>query len=785
MADNRNQNSIRNFLFLLTVIGLGLLWYFHQSIWLYLTSLSLAVVLSYLLFVVLPILILISLPVISRIYHHYQRAKQVETVRLMISRADEHTRSDMINFFDFLNGVLLPSFSVQYYYKGANNFIWEIKSNQGKKEIYLSATGNLLDTITRNLHSVYPHVRFEKVEQKKEPMPNAFMQLKLERKWFHSIETIELDSDFGAIKYDKSLVDSLLTAMDESEGSSGVQFIITPISQEKQKRNRIKHRLAKVGGALFECEIRVHAEDNHILKGIIGTIGEVNAQNNIVPENILQYEIRKKFKHYWWNYLHYHKLPSLVFGPKMKFASFHLATLLQIPSSKLRVSGMERATNRRLPIPAGVPREEEVELPFLETEDGLRTGLTEDMRRRHLLILGTGASGKTTALHSYSIPYLYRKDEPSIIIASNPNEAKDFLSYVPADRKVYIIDMDTPSQWGVNFLANDEIPADIMAENLVGIFQSVFGGKIKNMDFIGQAFLALRLAREKSPEWKAAVPQIDLRHIKEVLANEKYRLRLIQALPKDSTLRRYWIERTQLIRNPRYFVTYIAPILAIFGRVLSTERLTKTLCHPRTIDLKRMLYEEKAVVLFHGGKWDFGFDMNGFAGSMFLAHVYHTLLEQFYIPLPNDRMITNLFLDDFGGFTGRILMMLCTRSSRIGVRLAASTNTMNDIHESVRNFIDSAIGNKVMFQTYTPDEANRWSQLMDRLEFDDFMHMARYHVAVWMMVNNERLDPFIAKVIHYPEYQKFADAHPWPIEDKDLRLSEIVMPEMSAGEQVI
>ncbi|SHE78430.1 DNA helicase HerA, contains HAS-barrel and ATPase domains [Seinonella peptonophila] len=781
----KNAGNLRTLFILLILVGLASLWFYHKELFILVSSLSIASIIATLLFVVLPIAILLSLPWISRIYQYFQRSKQLETVRLVISKVDEQNRIDMINFFDFLNGVLLPAFSVQYYYQGSNYFSWEIKSMQGQKEIYISATGDLLSTILRNLQSIYPHVRFEKVEQAKEPVPKEFMQLQLERKWFKSLETVELDSDFGAIKYDKSLTDSLLAAMDEVDGNAGVQFVVAPYSLNKQKRNRLKYRLAKVGGALFECEVRVYADNNQILKGLIGTIGEVNTNNSIVPESIMRYELRKYFQQYWWNFLVSNKMPSLFFGPKMTFASYHLATLMQLPSPRLRVGGMKRFTNRRLPVPAGIPVNDGAEFPLLETEDGVKVTLTEEMFGRHLLVLGGGASGKTMTLTSHMISYISNRDQPSIIISSNPNEAKDFLSLVPSDRKVYIIDMDTPGEWGVNFMSNDETPADIMAENLVGIFQAVFGSKIKNMDFIGQAYLALRAARELSPAWKEAVPAIDLRHIKEVLANEKYRLRLIQALPPDSTLRRYWIERTQLIRNPRYFVTYIAPILTVFGRILSTERLTKTLCHPNTIDLKRILYEEKAVVLMHGGKWDFGFDMNAFSSSMFLAHVYHTLLEQFYIPLPKERLMTNLFLDDFAGFTGRMMMMLCTRGRRIGVRIAASSNTIEDINGSVQNFLDSIIGNKIIFRSYTPDDAKRWSGLMDRLEYDDFMHLTPYHAAVWFMINNERQEPFIAKPILYDHEMKYRDMHPWPEENRNLKLHDIVMPQVGKGEQAI
>lgn len=730
--------------------------------------------------VVFFILLQIGLYVLRK-YQIYTRTAEMETVRIILPRAESKSNSDLINFFDFLNGALLPEFPWQYWYTGAHTFVWEVRmGRKGEKDIYLSASGDMLTLITRNLRTIYEHVRFEKVEREQHDLPKEFMQMRLQRSWRHSIETIELQDKMGAINYQKTMLDSIFQTLDELDGEAGVQFVISPLSLYLQRRQQLHHRLAKIGGAIFECEIRIFSSSKTIQKGLIGTIGEVNAQNNIIPESIFFYQVRHWFKEYWWRELVEKRRFSFLMGPKLWFASYHLASMLQFPSAKLRVRGMSRYQHRRMPIPQGVPTNEEVMSPIGETDEGVKVGLNDNMWKQNLLVLGTGGTGKTTMLGQHASHWLAKRDEGALVIGSQPHELMFMLQFVPDYKKVYIIDMDKPSQYGINFLSNDDYPADIMVEDLISIFDPPFKGKIKNMDFISQAFLGLRKARDVSSEWRKAVPSIDLRHIKEVLANEKYRIRLIQALPADSSLRRFWIERTQLMRNPRYYVTYIAPVISVFDRLLSIDRVSKTLCHPNTIDLKKALLEEKAVVALHGGKWDYGFNVSDFTGNMMLTHLYHSILHQRDLP-ESERVNVNLLLDDFGGLCSRVMMMLMVRAWKINVRAACAAGTWFDVPENMRIFINIVFPNKVLFRSHNIEDASHWSDLLDLLETDDLLHMKHRYAAMWFKANDEQKDPFIARAVFKRDQARWEEYHiknNWPSEDKNLKLHPITMPEI-------
>lgn len=702
-----------------------------------------------------------------RVYHYRRRVQEMKTVRLIISRYDELDSKQMVYFFNFVYRVLQPFFSMQSFLKGKDHFVWEIYMEKGKKNFYLSAPGHLLNSIVKNLQSSYPHLRYEPVTHvQKKNIPYAFVQLRSIKKWFQSKSTTNHNARFAP---SQNMTHALLVILDESAGDAGIQWILTP--QKKQK-------IARGNDSLFACDIRLFAEQKQLLDGLVNTLGTGVGSHSLSPESYLHQKIHGYFRSYWWNFLYQQRVPGLFIRSKNIMTAHELAIFIQLPHSQVRVSGIVRSPNHRFPVPAKILKQSQVELPTFEMENGMKIGIRDQDLEQHMLFVGPPPTGKTKAVVSQAIPYFYRESESSVIIASTIEEAEYFLGFIPPHRKVYIMDMDTPGEWGVNFLANDAVPADILVENLLGMFEYTYGDQIKHMDFIGQAFLTLRAARDQSPKWRKAIPTIDLRHIQKVLSDEIYRLRLIESLPMHSTLFQYWNERTKLLHNPRYHAIYIAPLVNLLDRILSKEKLTKTLCHPQTFDLKRALYEEKAIVILHGGNWDLRYDLYGITFSMFLAHVYHTLLEMKRDrPTMHKQPTTNLFFDDFSGFAGRVLMLLCLRSHLLKVRIVAGVITYRDIHPGMHQFIDQAFATKVIFRTYHPEDAHRWSQQMNTFKYDDLMHLPPFYAAVWLTVDKERQEPFIAKSLFHTERMKYENEHSWPMENKNIKLHKIILPD--------
>ncbi|WP_139279171.1 hypothetical protein [Seinonella peptonophila] len=694
---------------------------------------------------------------LSRIYHQHQQVHTFHTVRLKLSRYDQPNYKSMLSFIHFLHRLLSPLYPFQYHYLGAQTLSWEIISENGQKNIYLSANRSLLEMILKNFQATYPHLRFEAVDRHMN-MPTLLESTCLKERLISCFYPFD-DQEYIN---EHSMIDHLLQSMDSHHGAIGIQLFITPY----QKRKLFTRKKLVTP---FASKIRLFATQKHELTGLVNILKKAVTPIPLRPINRIYAKLIKYIEHRW-------NLPIHLFGPKILFSAKQLAGFLQIPSSQLKTSGMARMSNQRYPVPALVPKEPEVKIPIFETEQGKRVGLTEQMLQDHVLFVGAPPYGKTKAVVSQAIPSFYRQDEPSVIIASTIEEAEHFLAFIPPTRKVYIMNMDDPGDWGINFLNNDQIAADIIAEQLGNILEDVYGDRIKNISYVKQAYMTLRLVRDCSPAWRKVIPSIDLRHIREILVNHQYRHEVIKALPRNSILFLYWSEQIHYFKNRRYYATTLMPVVDILNRILSIEPLTKTLCHPCTIDLEKALYDERAIVLLHGGNWDWRYDFYSFTFSMFITQIYQTLLYSKRMHSSGNKIMTNLFFDDFSGFAGRMMTLLCIHSLKLGVRIVAGAITYRDIHPNMHEIIDNLFANKVIFRTQSFEDAQRWSEQIKLFQYDDFLHLQPFHAAVSLQVNGQRVDPFLAKVLFYPELMKHLHLYTWP-KAQDVQLPAIIYPD--------
>ena len=70
---------------------------------------------------------------------------------------------------------------------------------------------------------------------------------------------------------------------------------------------------------------------------------------------------------------------------------------------------------------------------------------------------------------------------------------------------------------------------------------------------------------------------------------------------------------------------------------------------------------------------------------------------------------------------------------------------------------------------------NIWAGQIPLIDEQEFLHLRRHYAVVWLTVNNERKDVFIAKAVFNQELNKWANYHPWPTE-KEVKLHKVVMP---------
>lgn len=801
-SEQKNNNDELAAVFLLGLVGLSV-WNSKEDIWNWFLKqidpyVEIAVTIVTILVVGLVLWFL--LPWITEFLFYFRRLKQMKTKRIILSRDDTTEPFEIMKFLDAVNGMLHAKFPIYGHFIGFDHMVWELGSENGQKYIEVSAPGFILDEICGSLQSVYQNIRFRTVSTVKEKqLPEDYLQLRLERHWFYGLQTLR--------NYQKVMAESIFAAIDKSHGDAGVQIVMTPVAQGKQRRMRKTHEkfekkhqkrgtddlgLGKTaqkelqsafenrGKGFFICEVRVWADSHDARRAVVGSLQESSAENKLVSERLVNYWIRRLFKRLWWWWVQ-HRMPAIGLGPKIKLSSFQLATLVQLPTMRLRVTGLERSSTRRVPVPDGVYREESQ--AFVEDEDGEPVAIEKAMRYLNALFLGMHGTGKTTALTHYAGPVLADKSRAAIIVTPDRGDAEKYLGYIPPEKPVYIIDLSRPGEYGLNILSDDSLPADQLAGNLLSAFRTAYGRDAigdQSADFLQQPLYALRRVREESPEWKKVIPILDFRHLRRMLVDDQFREQVTLSLPEDSSSFDYWGRQIpKLLETKNFYNQRIAPILNKFNALLTSERVEAILCHPNPITLRKVI-DERGVVLLYNAKNEVGEETANLFSNMLMSMVFQAVSSQVDKP-ESERVEVDLILDEIHGYANNAVRTLLQESRKYGARTAAATLSINDLPMDIRKTFKNLFGHKIIFRLNDVAEADEFSksfaqlhsnmvtvsdEVQDRIRIgvEDIRDLERFSAFAQLTVDDKVMPAFKVRTRSTDPHanEEWKQSHPWP-----------------------
>ncbi|MCS1352827.1 type IV secretory system conjugative DNA transfer family protein [Mechercharimyces sp. CAU 1602] len=756
-------------------------------------------------------------------YFYLHRYSIIETRKVILSRDDTTDPFEVAKFIDSVNGMLLTRFPLTGWFTGFHHFVWEQGQRSGQKYIHLSAPGPILDQICSSLQSVYQNIRFETIERRKnEPVPKEYLQLRLQRDWIYPLQSLK--------NYQKSISEAFFASLDNIEEDVKFQVVMTPLSLHRQnkliklhdefemkynqeeegdsgsglgmgRQKELKASFENRGKGLFKCEVRIVSVSKEARQSVIGSMAEASSENRLIPELLPNWLLRSAMKRFWWRWWMEAAMPSILLGPKVKLSSFHLATLLQLPSMRLRVSGLERSASRRVPLPTGIPDNKADS--FMIAENGKPISILEIDRYLNMLFIGLHGSGKTKAMTDYAAPVLKDPEQSSVIVIHDRGDAEAFLDRIPPDKKTYVIDLSRPSDYGLNVLADDGVQADTLSGNLLSSFRTAYGRSAvgdQSGDFLQQSFLALRKVRDTHDRWKRAIPVIDFRHMRDMLVDDDFRESVMNDLPDGSSIKKYWTTQFSNLRESHNtYVNKVAPILNKYNTLLASERVEKILCHPSPLTLRKIIREEKAAIILYTGKNEVGQETSMLMCNMLMSLLFQAISSQADIP-QEERVQVNLFLDEMHGYANDALKEILQESRKYGARTTGATLSLSSIEDpNLQKVFKQLFGHKVIFRNNDMDEADAWAKsfaqlysnfigLRDedqdrvRIGTDDILQMKRFHAVCRLTVNGEVKEAFIAQTIKDKENPGWRNHHPWP-ERKDIQLHEVKIPELTPEEQ--
>lgn len=737
-----------------------------------------------------------------RLFMRRRRVEAMIAEEIVLGPDDVAKPDEMVAALDSIHTALLTRYGGAAV--GQVSWAFEIvRDREGQIHFVIAAPHRWLKTIEDNWRSVYTNLRFEPWGDVDRIWPYA-QQIVLERNWMHPtrIDTV----------YQSSVVEMIVQALDRAEGEARLQWLMTPLavgplttqlrgalkqkeyaaSAAKQgdpshpglgvvERQDVSQATALLGRSAYRAEVRLAADDWDGVQRIYGALASANADNQWKAQTVWTF---KRTWSRWFN----RRVPSLaLFGHVILFSK-PLATVIHVPSARLRVQSLHRKLVRRGPAPPTIPRDGH--LAILRDEVGT-VGIPEGDRKFNTLFIGSQGGGKSTGmLQQIRVDAAYRdrqgRPKSLVLIDIGKDTAKRAMGMIPADREVIWFDPADPNcPWTLNPLMAGVHASSLANDVLEGLTQ-VFGDdaiRARSREFLGNAILAVKEVHGVNADFSMAY---------KMLTDATFRQDVIDRV-QDPHQKDYWqVTFTQTVaNNPRFVEEGLAAPRNKLDEVLRNQAVRAALTsdgHRQLLNLRDVVVGRKVLVA-NLDKARLGKSGARLLGVFLITMLWHALETQTDVP-EADRVPTALVIDEAQNFISEGFLDILAEGRAYGAQTTLAVRFLGEIlSERAILGVRTLVQNLVIYQFELREEAEDFmkrfmrtysnmitpsEEAQDNINFgaDDFMRLPKHHVICRWMVDGSPQQAFLAETIPWEPY--------YDDEVKQLHLSR--QPQLVAAE---
>ncbi|MCL6479352.1 MAG: TraM recognition domain-containing protein [Peptococcaceae bacterium] len=761
---------------------------------------------------------------VSRLYFRFRRAGSLKTAELILSRDDTATPFEVMGALDSVYGNLVERFFRLF--KGQDHFVWEVVKDAAGIKFYVTSPADKLEAVKKRLQSTYQNLRFQDAGPVDDNY-HVLQQYGLARPWFYTLKSLR--------DYQSSIVESLVNVLDGAAGRARVQFVLVPAPMDFQQRikrmqeiyerehlldkiqdqaspgigytqdKELKGSLEMIGKGFFQVEVRLGCDSWSTARGVAGVLAEASAENRIIPPNFFQEFLLRVFRKLWLRWLGA-RMPAVFFFRNFYLSSFHLATLIHLPSVRVRVSTLNRYPVRRAVAPLGICRDPEKAI--LRDEDG-PVGIFDEDRKYNILLLGGQGMGKSTTMENIIKNDAEDKNKAMVIIDPNNDLAVKALGLIPPDREVIYLNVaDGENRLGINPLSTGDVP-DVLVTNVINTFRQFWGKEAigpRSEELLINTMYALLDVE----------PSITFYEVYRMMAEVNYRSMIVSRL-KDEHQRLYWQHTFEAVaENGKFLEEALSAPRNKLNRILSVSNVRRVLTSRHSIDLKRLISRRRILVV-NLAKGAVGEENAYLLGIFLITMLWQAIQSQVSLP-PGERVPVSLVVDEAHNFLCPGLEKLLSEGRKFGGQNTLAFQFMGQIdYEKVRKAVVNLAQNIILFRTEELEDAENFSktfmrlysnmiqisdEVQDRLNFgpDDILNLPAYKAITRLVARGEVTAAFLAEAIPTKVNEEWAGRHrarqadflPDNIQavrdEKDGNCSGYgyrdVLPEPGAGQQV-
>jgi hypothetical protein len=346
----------------------------------------------------------------------------------------------------------------------------------------------------------------------------------------------------------------------------------------------------------------------------------------------------------------------------------------------------------------------------------------------HVWIAGPTGSGKSSLLTALAEGDL--QAGRSIVVIDPKGDLIDaILARVPADRArdVVVVDAaDDVRPVGLNPLDTARRQPELVADQLFNLFRSLSGESWgpRIADVMQAGLLTL-----------AQIPETSLCHLPVLLADRRYRRRVVAQLDDPFGLAPFWAYFEALSDSERQQT--VAPVMRRLRQLLLSPRMRAVLgqVHPR-FSLDQALVEPK-VVLVNLSKGILGPEASSLLGSLVVHQLWQAVLARTAVPQAA-RQPVMVFIDEvqdqLHGITDIGDMLAQARGLGVGLHLAHQH--LGQVDADLRSALAANARSRVIFQT-SADDAAYFVRGQSVLRVDDFRRLPAFEAYASLLADGQ------------------------------------------------
>lgn len=736
------------------------------------------------------VLLTMAAMIVIRLTMRSKRAGRMKFCEIVLGPDDESTPFEVMSALDSIHGTLLARYARTM--AGQNYFTFEVmRSGDGRVRFVLGATSDWLHTVEDILRSKYTNIRFEECQ-----IPGRYhwtfaQHITLGKHWRHSTKTVK--------DYQNSIMETIVQSLDRSKGEAILQCLFLPLTAKYHDQLQghiraheyatkaqqvvdpanpgtgymdsqiIKDSLQNVGKGAYSVEIRMVAETWETCQRVFGALSEANGENRFRAATVIV------FKNLWMKWFNLRQ-PSMAIWKRNIMFSFPLATIIHLPTSRLRVTSLNRKLVRRGNAFKEILRDPS--MAILVDEEG-PVGIWEEDRKYNVLMLGGQGGGKSTdILNIFKNDANYRdkfgRRKTIVLIDIGKDTAKRALGILPPDREVLYFDPSDPNcPWTMNPLII-QAERGLLVDNLLEAMTQVFGEeaiRANSRMFLANSILAVM---------EVEGPNADMTKVYDMLISEEYRNDVASRVT-DSHQKKFWNATfQQMSENPRFLEEIMAP---------SRNKIDEILRHPlvramfgksggrKLLDMNDIIYGRKTLVC-NIDKTKLGEGAARLTGIFLITALWHAALKQAEIP-EDERVPISLIMDEFQNFASKATANILAEGRAFGFQTTIALRFLDEVEDPlVQKSLEALASNLIIHQFELVKEADEKMKKMmrkyanmvqvnaesqDAISFgaDDFLRLPKFHAICRFKAHGDVRPAFVAQTIRWEKWyhKEWADYH--------------------------